>query len=365
MSGSGAAEPTAIGKPLHELSAREAVGAMARGALSSEAYVEALLAWQARWRVLNAYTQQDADAARQAARRAAAIRSPISGLPIAVKDNVDVAGYATTGGTPGLRHHRPRANAPLIQTLIDQGAVMMGKVGLHEMAAGGTCGNITFGQIRNPYNAAMVPGGSSGGSAAAVAARLVPASIGTDTAGSVRAPAAYCGCVGFKPTTGRYSRIGVVPGDVRRDTIGWLARSCGDIELLDASCVASAAPEPPVDLRGLRLGVPRAYFYETMQPELAAVVEAAPSSGWWRGWRRARGSGHSGPGAADVACPGPVGDRSRRRPRLVHRRERRAGDPARRSSARSLTCNCARGCWARWPRRRPRRRSAAPCPLTS
>jgi mandelamide amidase len=265
----------AVGKPLHELSAREATQAMAAGTLSAEAYVEALLDWQARWRVLNAYTQQDAGAARQAARRAAGVRSPISGLPIAVKDNVDVAGYATTGGTPGLRRHMPRANAPLVQALIDQGAVMMGKVGLHEMAAGGTCANITFGPIRNPYDPAMVPGGSSGGSAAAVAARLVPASIGTDTAGSVRAPAAYCGCVGFKPTTGRYSRIGVVPGDVRRDTIGWLARSCDDIELLDASCVAQAGPAPPVELRGLRLGVPRAYFYDAMQPELAAVVEGA------------------------------------------------------------------------------------------
>src|SRR5580658_1185341 len=129
MAGSGATTD-AVGKPLHELTAREAARAMATGAFSAEAYVEALLDWQARWRVLNAYTQQDAAAAREAARRAAAITSPISGLPIAVKDNVDVAGYATTGGTPGLRNHMPRANAPLVQSLIDQGAVMMGKVGL-------------------------------------------------------------------------------------------------------------------------------------------------------------------------------------------------------------------------------------------
>jgi mandelamide amidase len=274
--GSGAASSeTAVGKPLHELSAREAVRAMAAGTFTAEDYVEALLGWQARWAVLNAYTQQDPAAARATARWTASIASLISGLPIAVKDNVDVAGYATTGGTPGLCDHRPRANAPLLQTLIDQGAVVMGKVGLHEMAAGGTCGNIAFGQIRNPYNPAMVPGGSSGGSAAAVAARMVPAAIGTDTAGSVRAPAAYCGCVGFKPTTGRYSRVGVVPGDIRRDTIGWLARSCDDVELLDAACVASAAPAPPVELKGLRLGVPRGYFYEAMQPELAAVIDAA------------------------------------------------------------------------------------------
>ncbi|HUO12154.1 MAG TPA: amidase family protein [Caulobacteraceae bacterium] len=275
MAGSDRSANDAGDRPLHELSAREATRAMAAGAFTAEAYVEALLDWQARWAVLNAYTQQDADAARLAAKRAAGFASPIAGLPIAVKDNVDVAGYATTGGTPGLANHRPRASAPLVQALIDQGAVVMGKVGLHEMAAGGTCANIRFGPIRNPYDPAMVPGGSSGGSAAAVAARLVPASIGTDTAGSVRAPAAYCGCVGFKPTIGRYSRVGVVPGDIGRDTIGWLARSCDDIELLDNACVAAHAPAAPAELRGLRLGVPRAYFYDAMQPELAAVIETA------------------------------------------------------------------------------------------
>jgi mandelamide amidase len=276
MAGPGANQAEhAVGRPLHELSVREATQALAAKAFTPEAYLEALLDWQSRWQVLNAYTQQDPEAARAAARRAAQFRSPIAGLPIAVKDNVDVAGYATTAGTPGLRHHRPRANAPLMQSLIDQGVVVMGKLGLHEMAAGGTCANITFGAIRNPYNPAMVPGGSSGGAGAAVAARLVPAAIGTDTAGSVRAPAAYCGCVGFKPTTGRYSRVGLVPGDIRRDTLGWLARSCEDVELLDACCVPQAASGAPVALKGLRLGVPRAYFYEAMQPELAAVVEGA------------------------------------------------------------------------------------------
>jgi mandelamide amidase len=237
--------------------------------------VAALLEWQSRWGVLNAYTQQDIAAVRAAARAAAGVTSCVAGLPIAVKDNVDVVGYATTAGTPALRHHMPRATAPVVQSLIDQGVVVMGKVGLHEMAAGGTCGNILFGQIRNPHDPKMVPGGSSGGSAAAVAARFVPAAIGTDTAGSVRAPAAYCGCVGFKPTTGRYSRVGLVPGDVRRDTIGWFARSCDDIELLDTASAPASEPATPVDLKGLRLGVPRAYFYEALQPELASVIEAA------------------------------------------------------------------------------------------
>ena len=263
----------ALAKPLHELSVREATQALAAKTFTAEAYVDALLDWQRRWQVLNAYTQQDVDAVRAAARRAASIAAPIAGLPIAVKDNIDVAGYATTAGTPALRHHVPRSSAPVVQSLIDQGVVVMGKAGLHEMAAGGTCGNILFGQIRNPYDPAMVPGGSSGGSAAAVAARMVPAALGTDTAGSIRAPAAYCGCVGFKPTTGRYSRVGLVPGDVRRDTLGWFARSCADVELLDACC-APAGPAPPVALKGLRLGVPRAYFYAALEPAVAPVIDA-------------------------------------------------------------------------------------------
>jgi len=263
----------ALAKALHELSVREATQALAAKTFTAEAYVDALLDWQRRWQVLNAYTQQDVDAVRAAARRAASIAAPIAGLPIAVKDNIDVAGYATTAGTPALRHHVPRSSAPVVQSLIDQGVVVMGKAGLHEMAAGGTCGNILFGQIRNPYDPAMVPGGSSGGSAAAVAARMVPAALGTDTAGSIRAPAAYCGCVGFKPTTGRYSRVGLVPGDVRRDTLGWFARSCADVELLDACC-APAGPAPPVALKGLRLGVPRAYFYAALEPAVAPVIDA-------------------------------------------------------------------------------------------
>ena len=144
------------------------------------------------------------------------------------------------------------------------------------MAAGGTCANITFGPIGNPYGPTLVPGGSSGGTGAAVAARLVPAGLGSDTAGSVRAPAAYCGCVGFRPTTGRYSRVGLVPGNFRRDTIGWLARSCADVELLDRySTVAPAEAAEAVSLRGLRLGVPRAFFYEDLDPGVAAVIEAS------------------------------------------------------------------------------------------
>jgi Asp-tRNA(Asn)/Glu-tRNA(Gln) amidotransferase A subunit family amidase len=262
-------------KPLHELSVLEARAALAAGALAPLAYAEALLARQSGWAILNAYTQQAADQVLDAASRVAPGRSPIAGIAFAVKDNIDVAGYATTAGTPGLRDHRPKASAPIIQSLVDRGMVVTGKVGLHELAAGGTCANILFGQVRNPYNTAMVPGGSSGGSAAAVVAGLVPASLGTDTAGSVRAPAAHCGCVGFRPTTGRYDRTGLAPGAVKRDTAGWLARACADIEFLDAFSGAAAAPAAPIALKGLRLGVPRAFFYDDLDPTLAPVMEAA------------------------------------------------------------------------------------------
>jgi Asp-tRNA(Asn)/Glu-tRNA(Gln) amidotransferase A subunit family amidase len=266
---------TVGGRPLHELSVREACAGLSAREFSASEYVEALLDWQSRWTVLNAYTQQDVAALRAAATRVSPGASPIAGLAVAIKDNIDVAGYATTAGTPGLRDHRPRANAAVVQGLIDRGVLVTGKVGLHELAAGGTCSNITFGRVCNPNDPVMVPGGSSGGSAAAVAARLVPASLGTDTAGSVRAPAAHCGCAGLRPTTGRYDRHGLVPGALRRDTPGWLARSCADIEFLDAFSGAPAAPAPPLTLKGLRLGVPRAFFYDDLDPTLAPVMEAA------------------------------------------------------------------------------------------
>jgi mandelamide amidase len=263
------------GAPLHELSVREARAGLVARDFSPLEYVDALLAWQARWAVLNAYTQQDEEAVREAAANAKVSKSAIAGIPASIKDNIDVAGYATTAGTPGFQGNRPRANAPLIQRLIDLGVVVTGKVGMHEMAAGGTCANIAFGQVRNPYDTRMVPGGSSGGSGAAVAAGLTPASLGTDTAGSVRAPAAHCGCVGFRPTTGRYDRRGLIPGAVGRDTAGWLTRSCADVELLDGFSGAPARPPITTSLKGLRLGVPRRFFYEELDPTLAPVIEAA------------------------------------------------------------------------------------------
>ena len=266
------------GKPLPQLNVREVLTGFASRQFSVPEYVDELLEWQTRWKRINAFIAQDTAAVRTAAIRADKLNRkefPLAGIPIVMKDNIDALGYATTAGSPGLLQHHPRANAPMLQHVLDHGAIVMGKVGLHELAAGGTCANLTFGQIRNPYDLALVPGGSSGGTAAAVAARLVPAGLGTDTGGSVREPASFCGVVGFRPTLGRYAVSGVVPRTLSHDSIGWMARTSADIALLD-SC--SGSPLPRIDsiaLRGLRLGVPRAYFYENLNPDVAPVIEAA------------------------------------------------------------------------------------------
>lgn len=265
-------------RAVHEWTVGEALAALSAGTLTASAYLQALLRQQAAWAGLNPYTAQNLDSvAAQALKSEQLPRSqaPLAGIPIVVKDNIDLEGYATTDGTPGLLHHLPRVTAPLLQIMIDHGVFVLAKTGLHELAAGGTCANLLFGSIRNPYDMRMVPGGSSGGTAAAVAARLAPAGLGTDTAGSVRAPAAHCGCVGFRPTTGRYDRTGMVPGTSRRDTMGWITRCVSDIELLDGYCGSRATPAQQTSLRGLRLGVPRQYFYDCVDPSVAPVIEAA------------------------------------------------------------------------------------------
>ena len=146
---------------------------------------------------------------------------------------------------------------------------------MHELAVGITSNNAHFGAARNPYNSAMIPGGSSGGTAVAIAARLAVAGLGSDTGGSCRIPAALCGIVGFRPTLHRYSQLGVVPISSTRDTPGPLGRTVEDVMLLDRVCsVRKQAPEE-IRLQDLRLGVPRDYFYEDLEPELAIVVESA------------------------------------------------------------------------------------------
>jgi len=217
---------------------------------------------------------------RAAARAADARRAggaplgPLHGVPLALKDNLDTADAPTTGGTPGLKGHRPARNAPLVQSLLDAGAIAFGKANLHELAYGITNNNAGFGAARNPYDPSRIPGGSSGGVGAAVGARIVPGGIGSDTGGSVRIPAALCGIVGFRPTTGRWSQQGIVPISHTRDTAGPMARRVADCALLDR-VVTGSRPHAAASLEGLRLGIPRAHFWAPLDAETARLMDDA------------------------------------------------------------------------------------------
>ena len=160
-----------------------------------------------------------------------------------------------------------------MQKLLDAGAIVFGKANLHELAYGITNNNAGFGAARNPYDRTRIPGGSSGGVGAAVGARLVPGGIGSDTGGSVRVPAALCGVVGFRPTTGRWSQSGIVPIAHTRDTAGPMTRSVADCALLDSVVTGSATASEGVSLKGLRLGVPRAHFWDLLDAETARLME--------------------------------------------------------------------------------------------
>lgn len=206
------------------------------------------------------------------------IRAPaLAGLPILVKDNIDTVGFPTSAGTSFLGHHFPRRNALVVERLLEQGAIVMGKANMHELAMGPTSSNPTFGFVRNPYGPDFIPGGSSGGSAAAIAARIVPAALGTDTAGSVRIPAAYCGIVGFRPSTyprKLYSQQGVVPLTLDFDTIGPMGRSVADVAMLHATIVDRPLVRPGC-LKNVRIGVPRLAYWDDLDSEVERVVRAA------------------------------------------------------------------------------------------
>lgn len=223
---------------------------------------------------LNAIADHDWAALRQAAREAD--RSPsgrLAGVPLVFKDNIDTRGLTTAAGTGALKDFRPKRSAPVAQALFDDGALPGAKATMHELAFGITNNNAHTGPARNPYDPSMIPGGSSGGVAVAVAARLMPAGIGTDTGASVRLPAALCGCVGFRPTVGRYSQAGIVPISSTRDTAGPITRTVADAALIDAIIAGAGSVDDPPP-REFRLGVPRGYFFADLDGEVATIVEA-------------------------------------------------------------------------------------------
>lgn len=255
-------------------------GALARGDISAEMLSRFVLARCERHRDLRALIAQNEQlllaSARAADRRRAAGEplGPLHGVPILVKDNIDVAGYPTTAGTPGLDGVFPGRNAPVVQRLLDAGALIAGKANLHELAVGATSRNDHYGHVVNPWRRDVIAGGSSGGSAVAVAARMVPGAIGTDTNGSVRGPCALNGIVGLRPSFGRYPYGGILPSTSTRDSVGGMATTITDLALLDGALAGEAAqPLAAADLRGVRFGRPAGGFDKWLDPRTAQVIE--------------------------------------------------------------------------------------------
>jgi aspartyl-tRNA(Asn)/glutamyl-tRNA(Gln) amidotransferase subunit A len=214
---------------------------------------------------------------------------PLLGIPITLKDNIWTRGIRTTAGSRVLRDFVPAENATVARTLARAGAILLGKTNLHEFAYGVTSNNAHYGPARNPWALDRIPGGSSGGSAAAIAAGLCAASVGTDTGGSIRIPGAMCGIVGLKPTFGRVSVFGTVPLAPTFDHVGPLARSVADAAIL-LGVLAGRDPLDPTSsahrvedfsaairkpLRKFRLGRPREYFWEKLDGEVRSLTEAA------------------------------------------------------------------------------------------
>jgi aspartyl-tRNA(Asn)/glutamyl-tRNA(Gln) amidotransferase subunit A len=274
---------------------QETAGAIRAGACSSVEVVRDVLAAIARVDpALHAYATVDPeDALAQAraadARRAAGESGPLLGVPVAVKDVLNVDGQPCTCGSRVLEGYRATYDATAIARLRAAGAVFLGRTNMDEFAMGSSTEHSAFGPTRNPWDPARVPGGSSGGSAAAVAGGEAIAALGTDTGGSIRQPASFCGCVGLKPTYGRVSRCGLTAFASSLDQIGPMTKRVRDAAILlramagrdpmDATSLdapvedyeAALAP----DLRGLRLGRPREYFVQGLEPGVEAAVNAA------------------------------------------------------------------------------------------
>ena len=281
------------------LSAAEAGEAIAAGELSpvelTEAYLDRIAEQNS---TLCAYVTVAEDRARADARALTEEltrgerRGPLHGVPIGLKDLVDTAGIATCSGSAAYRGRVPDADAAVARKLREAGTVLLGKTATHELAYGVTTSNPkAYGTTRNPWRTGHIPGGSSGGSGAAIAARLAGATIGTDTGGSIRIPASFCGCVGFKPTYGVVSRAGIAPLSWFLDHAGPITRTVRDAALmLDAisgydpddeatlpgACgVSGVAAGLTGEVAGLRVGVPRGEAWAALEPGVRGAAEAA------------------------------------------------------------------------------------------
>jgi aspartyl-tRNA(Asn)/glutamyl-tRNA(Gln) amidotransferase subunit A len=244
---------------------------------------------------LNSFITVLADAALEEAKQAekeivvGRYRGPLHGLPVSIKDMFATRGVRTTCGSKVLGEWVPDYDATAVTRLRKAGAIVIGKTNMHEFAYGVTNDNPHYGPVHNPWDTTRVPGGSSGGSGAAVAASLCVASLGSDTGGSIRIPSAVCGVVGLKPTYGRVSRYGAIPLAWSIDHVGPLARSVEDVVILMQVLAGPDTNDPtsserPVpeysraltrEIRGVRIGVPEQYFFENIDPEILGAVQQA------------------------------------------------------------------------------------------
>src|SRR6185503_18974235 len=277
----------------------ELSGALAARRVSSAELTRLCLERVRAHRELNAFITVDEDQALSAARRAderlgKGEGAPLTGIPVAFKDIYCTKRLRTTCGSRMLENYTSPYDAHVVERFEAAGAVLLGKCNMDEFAMGSSNENSHFGPVKNPWDRRRVPGGSSGGSAVAVAARMAPAATGTDTGGSTRQPAAFSGVCGLRPTYGLVSRYGLVAFASSLDQAGPLARSAADLALL-LNVMAGFDPrdstslERPkedyskqldADLKGLRIGLPREYFAEGIQPEVRKAVEAAVA--WFR-----------------------------------------------------------------------------------
>ena len=218
-------------------------------------------------------------------------RGPLHGIPIALKDNIDTAGVLTTAASAVFADRIPDEDAEVVTRLKEAGAIILGKLNMHEFAFGATSAVTHFGPVRNPWDLDRITGGSSGGSGAAVAARLCAGALGTDTGGSIRIPAAHCGTVGLKPTYGLASIRGIIPLSVSFDHVGPMCRTVADAALMlqalagydprDIASISANVPNYSSALQrstsALRLGVPRTLFYDNVDPQILDAIERALS----------------------------------------------------------------------------------------
>ena len=265
---------------IENLTAHEALDMLNRGDCSSEELVkDTFAAITAKDGDIGAYVYVDEDQAAEQARAADKARAEggtgkLLGVPVAIKDVLNVRGQPCTCGSRILKGYTSPYDATSVARLREEGAVLLGRSNMDEFAMGSTTENSAIKATRNPRNLDFVPGGSSGGSAAAVAGGEAIVSLGTDTGGSVRIPPALTGIVGFRPSSGRYPSEAVTPISHTRDTVGLLSRTVSDLIVLDDVIVEAGEPVTAIPASEIRLGVPRAFYYENLDQETAIVIEA-------------------------------------------------------------------------------------------